>query len=44
MEWSDDPANHTPADIYAHCDPMPVQTTGDLLLGFLTGLEQADLE
>ena len=44
LEWGDDPTYHTVSDTFAHCDPLPVEKTGDLLLGFLAGLDQADLE
>ena len=44
LEWGDDPTYHTASDTFTHCDPKPVKKTGDLLLGFLTGLSRADLE
>jgi hypothetical protein len=44
LEWGDDPTYHTASDTYAHCQSSPVRKTGSILLGFLTGLDRADLE
>jgi hypothetical protein len=44
LERRPDVAHHTVADTYAHCDPLLVQQTGDLLLGFLSGLAASDLD
>ncbi len=44
LEWREDPAYHTARDTYSHCDPEDVQRVGSMLLGFLGGLTQADLD
>jgi Zn-dependent M28 family amino/carboxypeptidase len=44
LEWREDPAYHTARDTYAHCRPLVIQSTGDMLLSFLAQLSEADLE
>jgi aminopeptidase YwaD len=44
LEWRDDPAYHTTRDTTGHCKQSLVQQTGDLLRGFLAGLDQSDLD
>ena len=44
LERITDPAHHTANDTYGHCDPALVQQAGALLLGFLTGVTQNDLD
>lgn len=43
VEWRRDPAYHTEADTYGHCDPNLVGQTGEMLLGFLTRLTEENL-
>jgi aminopeptidase YwaD len=44
LEWRDDPDYHTAGDTYEHCDPTVVQSTGEMLVGFLSQLTEGDLE
>ena len=44
VEWGDDPTYHTTDDTYQHCDPAVLRKTGEMLLGFVTGLDAAELE
>ena len=43
-EWGDDPTYHTAGDTYQHCDPAVLRKTGEMLLGFVVGLDAVKLE
>jgi Zn-dependent M28 family amino/carboxypeptidase len=44
LEWRVDDLHHTSDDTYRHVDARRLQTTGDFLLGFVTGLDLSDLQ
>ena len=44
LEWRVDDFHHTVNDTYKHVKASKLQATGEFVLGFLTGLDQSDLQ
>ncbi len=44
LEWRVDDFHHTPDDTYRHVRAKRLQATGDFVLGFLTHLDEGDLQ
>jgi aminopeptidase YwaD len=44
LEWRVDDYHHTADDTYDHVEQRRLQATGDFVLGFLSSLDEADLE